>query len=121
VGVIGVDDAYIRQLHREFLGEDTVTDVITFRLSEGPALVGEIYIGLDQALRQAAEYGVDAEEELLRLLVHGLLHLCGYEDTSKPERERMFARQEWYLRHPPPDARPLRLSRRETDLRRPPL
>ncbi|MEN3010765.1 MAG: rRNA maturation RNase YbeY [Candidatus Bipolaricaulaceae bacterium] len=121
VGVIGVDSAYIRRLHRDYLGQDRVTDVMAFRLNEGPRVVGEVYIGLDQALRQAAHYGVDPEEELLRLLVHGLLHLCGYDDQTEAERRRMFARQEAYLQNPPPQRPPLRLVVRETRSKRSPL
>ncbi|MBT8336520.1 MAG: rRNA maturation RNase YbeY [Gemmatimonadetes bacterium] len=74
-----VDDATIRTLNREHLGHDRPTDVIAFGLWQpgDPVVVGDVYVGLDQALQQAAELGVSAEEELIRLVVHGTLHVTG--------------------------------------------
>lgn len=87
VEVALVDDAESDRVHREFMGIDGATDVITFDH-------GEIVIGAEVAKRQAAEYGEPELRELLRYLVHGLLHLAGHEDAEPGERERMEAAQE---------------------------
>ena len=97
-------------LRRSLPGRDGPTDVIAFDLSEdGLALdrVGDVYISLDSALANSERFGVDRSEELLRLVVHGALHVLGHEDTSSSERRRMEALQEEFvgrfsgsLRHP---------------------
>ncbi len=97
-----LDDAGIRELNREWLGHDRVTDVLSFALhaEEAPAaggpILGDVYVGLDQAGRQAAEAGVSLEEELVRLAVHGVLHVCGHDHPDGPERtdSPMFLLQE---------------------------
>ena len=82
-----VRDAEIRTLNREHLGHDRPTDVIAFGLWQpgDPIVVGDVYVGLDQALRQAEELGVSASEELIRLAVHGTLHVTGMDHPEAPE------------------------------------
>lgn len=87
VEVALVDDEESGRVHREFMGTDGATDVITFDH-------GEIVIGVEVAKRQAAEYGEPELRELLRYLVHGFLHLAGHEDGSEEGRARMEAAQE---------------------------
>jgi probable rRNA maturation factor len=82
-----VDDATSDQVHREFMDIDGATDVITFHH-------GEIVIGAEVARRQAADYSEPLGRELLRYLVHGLLHLAGHEDAEAAERESMESAQE---------------------------
>lgn len=82
-----VDDATSDQVHRDFMKIEGPTDVITFHH-------GEIVIGAEVALRQAEEYGEPLAREILRYLVHGLLHLAGHEDAEANERERMENAQE---------------------------
>lgn len=82
-----VDDQTSDQVHRDFMNIDGATDVITFHH-------GEIVIGAEVAHRQAAEYGEPLGRELLRYLVHGLLHLAGHEDTAAEERRIMEIAQE---------------------------
>ena len=73
-------DGPMRELNRRWLDHDWVADVLAFGLDgPGPTLVGDIYVGVSQAGRQARENGVAAEEELLRLVVHGTLHLLGHD------------------------------------------
>lgn len=104
-----VGDAQIAQLNADYLGHEGPTDVISFPLHlEGDPPLGDIYIGVDQARRQAAELGVPLAEELLRLAVHGTLHVLGYDHPDGEERleSPMFSRQEALLRllvaGPPP-------------------
>jgi probable rRNA maturation factor len=85
------------RLNREYLGHEGPTDVISFPLEDpGDRVVGDIYIGVDQAARQAEDLGVTAREETVRLALHGLLHVLGWdhpEDGGREESE-MFRRQE---------------------------
>lgn len=101
ISVALLPDAEMARLNREFLGKDRTTDVLAFALSGGDqTLVGDIYIGYEQALRQAAELGVAPREELARLAIHGTLHVLGHDHPDGPERPEspMFQLQERLLR-----------------------
>ena len=93
-------DAEIAALNEEYLSHEGPTDVISFPLHRpgGPPL-GDVYVGAEQAARQAAEAGLDLREELLRLVVHGTLHVLGYEHPDGPDRDAspMYLRQEALL------------------------
>ncbi len=111
VSIVFVGNRFIRPLNRGFLHHDRVTDVITFPLSPPPELEAEVYVNVEQAKRQAAEYRVSRREELTRLVVHGVLHSAGYRDGRTKERQRMFERQERYvgrLLAPRPRRKPFR-------------
>ena len=106
LGIIIVDDRAIRVLNRRHLRHDRATDVIAFPLLGDPVgtggraaratqgLLGEVYISATTARREARRRGITAREELSRYLVHGILHLCGYDDHRPSDRRRMWARQE---------------------------
>jgi probable rRNA maturation factor len=82
-----LDDDRIAALHRRYLARDGPTDVIAFPLyDEGETVVGDIYIGADEAARQAALHDVPVTEELVRLAVHGVLHVLGHEHPAGDER-----------------------------------
>ena len=91
-----LDDEGVGALNRQYLGKDRPTDVIAFSLGDGPEPLGDVYLGVDQARRQAEELGVAVEEELVRLAVHGTLHVLGHDHPEGDERLRspMFALQE---------------------------
>lgn len=99
VHIVILTDRRMRTLNRRYLGHDYVTDVITFDLSERSfaPVDGEIYISYDRACIQARRYGVSVENELLRLVTHGVLHLLGYDDTTEADRRAMLERGERYL------------------------
>jgi len=97
------DDETVRSLNRQYAGEDAVTDVLSFSQREGEELVtppecvpplGEVVIAYPQATRQAAERGHAANEEVEGLLVHGVLHLLGYDHAEPEEARRMRARED---------------------------
>ncbi len=97
LALIFVTDDYLRDLHRQYLDDDSYSDVMTFNLGDGPEVEGEIYISVDRARIQAAEYGVALEEEIARLIVHGLLHLQGYDDRTEAERQQMRKLEDRFL------------------------
>jgi probable rRNA maturation factor len=101
ISVTLLDDEGITRVNTEFLSHEGPADVISFPLRQpGLPLVGDIYIGLEQARRQAEDYGVSAEEELVRLVVHGILHVLGWEHPEGEERmdSAMYRRQEELVR-----------------------
>ncbi|NTU57778.1 MAG: rRNA maturation RNase YbeY [Chlorobiaceae bacterium] len=87
----------IRRINREFLQHDYVTDTITFRYNEGPEIEGEFYISLDVIESNAARFDVTFEDELLRVTIHSVLHLIGYDDYSIEERAEMTRLENHYL------------------------
>lgn len=96
-----LSDAEISALNEEYLSHDGPTDVISFPLHRpGGAPLGDVYVGAEQAARQAAEARLDFREEVLRLAVHGTLHVLGYEHPDGPDRDGspMYLRQEELLR-----------------------
>lgn len=102
------NDATVRELNRRFRGEDEPTDVLSFALDgddtfatppNGPRQLGEVIISYPTAARQAREAGRAIDEELAHLLVHGILHLLGYEHERQADARRMLAREEALLGH----------------------
>ena len=92
IEVVFVDDPTLTEMHARFLDDPTPTDVITFDLGEeggGPA--GELYVSVDCAAREARARQVPLERELALYLVHGALHLCGFDDHEAEQRTRMRA------------------------------
>ena len=90
--VIFVDDAFLKEMHGRYLSDPTITDVITFDLGD-ETVEGEIYISTDRAAAQAEQYKTEPEEEIIRLIIHGLLHLKGYDDIDSQDRLEMKAEE----------------------------
>lgn len=91
VGYLFVDDEKILEVNNEFLGHDYYTDIITFDYDEGDIINGDIVISLDTVRTNAEQFGKTYEEELHRVIIHGILHLCGINDKGPGEREIMEA------------------------------
>ena len=91
-------DAYLRKMNKRFLSHDYSTDILTFDLSEGNDLQGEIYISLQRVKENGKVYNSSAQNELLRVMFHGILHLCGYKDKSSSEMADMRQKEDFYLR-----------------------
>lgn len=83
-----VDDSYLADLHERYLDDPSKTDVITFNLGEDK-IEGEIYISHERAFMQASTYNVTFDEEIIRLMIHGVLHLAGYDDLQEEEQSKM--------------------------------
>jgi probable rRNA maturation factor len=98
ISVIFVDDRRMIKLNTEYLNHTYTTDVLSFPLSDEEKIVdGEVYVNLDQARRQAKEFNAALNEEALRLVIHGTLHLVGYDDATVHEKGRMTERENFYL------------------------
>jgi len=100
INLIFVKDKQIIDLNRNFRKKDKATDVLSFNIDSSigqSATIGEIYISIDTARRQAKEYNVKLNTELLRLACHGLLHLFGFDHIKKGDRNRMEAKENYYL------------------------
>lgn len=95
------NDESILEINRKFLNHDYTTDVISFKWSEGKIIDGEVYLGFETICRNAALYEKGVKEELIRVMIHGTLHLCGYMDENTADREIMFRLQEKLLKEYP--------------------
>ncbi len=96
IGIIFANNNYIIDLNKRFFNKDDTTDVISFNLSNRQ-IEGEIYINFDIIQEQAEYYSVSFDEEMKRLLIHGILHLAGYEDYSEENRMTMRKQEDYYL------------------------
>ena len=91
VGYLFCDDEKILEVNREYLQHDYYTDIITFDYDEGDVINGDIVISLDTVRSNAEQLGKAYDEELHRVIIHGILHLCGLNDKGPGEREQMEA------------------------------
>lgn len=92
------DDHYLRNINKTFLSHDYFTDIITFQTSDNDNVVsGEIYISLDRVDENAKTHSVSLINELSRVMVHGILHLIGYNDLSESEKMVMRSKEDYYL------------------------
>jgi len=92
-----VSDEIILDINKKYLQHHDYTDIITFDDSAGDTISGEMYISIDTVQLNAKDYQVDFRNEMLRVMVHGLLHLCGYRDITKGEQQEMRAAEDRYL------------------------
>ena len=91
-------DDYLLDVNKEYLNHDTYTDIITFDSSEVENMIaGDIFISIDRIRDNAAKFQVSDKDELHRVIVHGILHLCGYGDKTKTEKTRMTEKENEYL------------------------
>lgn len=89
ISYIFCDDTYLHTLNLQFLNHDTFTDIISFDYSLGKELSGEIYISINRVKENAKKYEVTLDEELHRVMIHGILHYCGHKDKTKKEAAHM--------------------------------
>lgn len=86
-------DNYLLKLNQDYLKHDTLTDIITFDYVSGKLISGDVYISLERVADNAKEFGVSESEELLRVMAHGLLHLCGYKDKTTEDQSLMTKKE----------------------------
>ena len=94
IAYIFVDDEEILRVNREYLQHDYYTDIITFDYTEGDTISGDLFISLETVRTNAEQFGKPYEEELHRVIIHGILHLCGINDKGPGEREQMEAAED---------------------------
>ena len=92
--VIFTGDEKLYEINREFLGHDYYTDIVTFNYNEGKTVNGEIYISVDRVKDNAINLSVKLKSEIRRVIFHGFLHLCGYDDRTSEQKSRMAEREE---------------------------
>jgi probable rRNA maturation factor len=97
INCVFLSDSEIQRINKKYLKHNYPTDVISFAIETEPHLEAELYIGLDVARRQAKEYRVLIREEVIRLVVHGILHLCGYDDKEESAKTAMKSAEDRYL------------------------
>lgn len=95
--VVFMSDGALLEMNQSYLKHDYYTDIITFPLNEDP-LMGELYISYDRVCENANSIGVSIWEELARVMVHGVLHLCGYDDHEVEEKKEMRSKEDYYLK-----------------------
>jgi len=98
IAIIFCSDAYLLEINKKYLRCDTFTDIITFNYCEGDLLSGDLFISIDTVRDNAAYYGTVFTEELNRVIVHGLLHLIGFDDRTEDQRKTMREKEDECLR-----------------------
>ena len=92
-------DVYLLDINQKYLGHDTLTDIVTFDNSEDPKMIeGDIFISIDRVQENALKFDT-AESELKRVMIHGLLHLAGYKDKDKAQKELMTIKENEHLKN----------------------
>ena len=97
VSVIFCSDPYILDINLKYLQHDYFTDIITFDYCEGDTLSGDLFISIDSVRENAVLYKTEFEEELNRVIVHGVLHLIGYDDHTEADKKEMRSKENYYL------------------------
>ena len=97
INYIFCDDDYLYKLNVEFLNHDALTDIISFDYKVGKELHGDIFISVDRVNENAEEFNVKFEDELSRVMVHGILHFCNYRDKTKEDKKLMREKENFYL------------------------
>jgi rRNA maturation RNase YbeY len=96
INFIFCSDEYLHEMNVQYLQHDDYTDVITFPYDE-ERVYGDVFISIDRVRENAQQYGVSPQHELLRVMIHGTLHLMGYEDTTPELKKAMSAKEDFYL------------------------
>lgn len=97
ISVIFCSDPYILSVNQKYLQHDYYTDIITFDYCEDDRLSGDLFISIDTVRENSAEYGTEFEDELNRVIVHGILHLIGYDDHTPEDVAEMRKKEDYYL------------------------
>ena len=94
INYIFCDDDYLLEINQNYLDHDTLTDIISFDYSVGNELNGDIFVSVERVKENASDYNVTFQEEIQRVLVHGILHYCGYKDKTESDELVMRTKEE---------------------------
>src|SRR6478736_3257897 len=94
INYIFCDDNYLHKINVEYLQHDTLTDIISFDYSVGSELNGDIFVSTERVRENAQDFNVPFDEELRRVIIHGVLHYCGYKDKSEEDEQKMRMKEE---------------------------
>ncbi|MFC0428285.1 rRNA maturation RNase YbeY [Chryseobacterium scophthalmum] len=97
INYIFCDDEYLLKVNQDYLQHDYYTDIITFDYVKGKTISGEIFVSLQRISDNASTLSKNYEEELRRVLAHGILHLCGYKDKTEEEEQLMRNKEDFYI------------------------
>lgn len=97
INYVFCDDAYLHKLNVEFLAHDTYTDIISFDYTVGKLVQGDIFISIDRVDENSKLFNASFEDELNRVMIHGVLHYCGYKDKSETQKAEMRSRENYFL------------------------
>lgn len=98
INYVFCDDVYLHKLNVEFLNHDTLTDIISFDYSVGKRIHGDIFISIERVKENAEDFKSSFQEELHRVIIHGVLHYCGYKDKSDKDALVMREKENYYLK-----------------------
>ena len=94
INYIFCDDVYLLKMNVEFLDHDTLTDIISFDYTMGSLISGDVFISVERVRDNAADFKVDFDDELRRVMAHGILHYCGYKDKTEEDSQLMRAKED---------------------------
>lgn len=97
ISVIFCNDSYLLKINKEFLNHDYYTDIITFNYNEGEIISGDLFISIDRIKDNSVKYKNTFEEELLRVIFHGILHLIGYNDKTSLDKLKIREKEDYYI------------------------
>lgn len=94
ISYIFCDDEYLLEINKQYLNHDYYTDIISFDYTETDVISGDIFVSIDRVKENALDFGVSFDNELKRVIIHGVLHFCGFKDKSKEEEATMRLKEE---------------------------
>lgn len=97
INIIFCSDNYLLKMNEQYLQHDYYTDIITFDYVENSLISGDLFISIDRVKENAVKFGASFKKEIYRVIFHGVLHLTGYKDKTKEEKELMREKEEYYL------------------------
>ena len=97
INYIFCSDDYLHKINLDFLDHDTLTDIISFDYSVGKELHGDVYISVDRVKENASDFNVSFNDEMSRVMIHGVLHYCGYKDKSEDDKNEMRSKENYYI------------------------
>lgn len=97
INYIFCSDDYLHKINLDFLDHDTLTDIISFDYTVGKELHGDIYISVDRVKENALDFNTSFNDEMARVMIHGVLHYCGYKDRSEDDKKEMRSKENHYL------------------------